>query len=229
MCPTSIDGIVQTGIFFLRNGGKVATGKDTGRAGAAAAQLGSLTDKVSSTTSIFGDVAKSATNFLDNGILAVAEKTGTTKAVKAFAKKSAETSGTSSIFGAVAQKAVNPLLIGAAGIRVLKDDDQYAALIEEGSAMGIMLSAEKLMKNTKNSFFKLTDCTDDVLKDTIEHSDGAKKILANAAEKFKGLSKQGKTAAKVGIGLLFVAGSIGAYSIGSAIGKKLSGREEPAT
>ncbi len=225
MCPTSIDGIVQTGIFFLRNGGKVASGQDTGRIGATAAQLGSLTDKISSTASIFGYAAKSATSFLDSGILAVAEKTGTTDAVKTLASNA----GTNSIFGAVAQKAVNPLLVGAAGIRILKDEDQYAALIEEGSAMGLMFGCEKLMKTTKNNFFKLTDCPDNVLKDTIEHSKGIKKIFANAADKFKSLTKGQKTAAKVGIGLLFVAGSIGAYSIGKTAGKKLSGRDEQVT
>ncbi len=222
MCPTSVDGIVQTGIFFLRNGGKVATGKDTGRFGAAAAQLGSLTDKISSTTSIFGDVAKSATSVMDKGILAAAEKIGKTDAVKGLA----ESAGTNSIFGAVAQKAVNPLLIGAAGIRILKDDDQYAALIEEGSAMGLMFGAEKVMKTAKNNFLSLTTSADDVLKDTIEHSDGIKKFLAQAAEKFKGLSKNGQTAAKIGLGLLFVAGSVGAYSVGKTVGKKLSGRDE---
>ncbi len=229
MCPTSVDGIVQTGIFFLRNGGKVATGKDTGRFGAATAQLGSLADKVSETTSVFGEAAKSATNVLDSGILALAEKAGKTEAVEAFAKKSAETLGTNSIFGAVAQKAVNPLLIGAAGIRILKDDDQYAALIEEGSAMGLMFGAEKAMRSAKSSFFKLTECTDSALKETIEHSDGIKKIAASAAEKFKGLTKGQQSAARVGIGLLFVAGSIGAYSIGQFIGKKLSGRDKQTT
>ena len=201
MCPTSIDGIVQTGIFFLRNGGKVASGQDTGRIGATAAQLGSLTDKISSTASIFGDAVKTL----------------------------ASNAGTNSIFGAIAQKAVNPLLVGAAGIRILKDEDQYAALIEEGSAMGLMFGCEKLMKTTKNNFFKLTDCPDNVLKDTIKHSKGIKKIFANAADKFKNLTKGQKTAAKVGIGLLFVAGSIGAYSIGKTAGKKLSGRDEQVT
>ena len=225
MCATSIDGIVQTGIFFLRNGGKVASGKDTGRVGAAAAQLGSLTDKVANTTSIFSDAAKSATGFIDKGILAAADKVGKTKAVEAFAQKSAETAGTNSIFGAVASKAINPLLIGAAGIRVLKDDDQYAALIEESSAMGLMFGAEKLMKTTKNSFLTLTTSSDGALKETIEHSDGIKKILAQTAQKFKAMSKNGQTATKIGLGILFV----GAYSIGKTLGKKLSGRDEQAS
>ena len=86
--------------------------------------------------------------------------------------------------------------------------------------MGLMFGCEKLMKTTKNNFFKLTDCPDNVLKDAIKHSKGIKKIFANAADKFKNLTKGQKTAAKVGIGLLFVAGSIGAYSIGKTAGKK---------
>jgi len=224
----SIDGIVQTGVFFLRNGGKVASGKDTGRVGAAAAQLGSLTDKVANTASIFSDAAKSATGFIDKGILTAANKIGKEGAVDAvnkFAQKSAETCGTNSIFGAVASKAINPLLVGAAGIRVLKDDDQYAALIEEGSAMSLMFGAEKLMKSTKNNFLTLTASSDSALKEAI-NSGGLEKILAQTAQKFKGLSKNGQTAAKVGLGLLFVAGSIGAYGIGKTVGKKLSGRDE---
>ncbi len=95
--------------------------------------------------------------------------------------------------------------------------------------MGLMFGAEKVMRNAKSGFFKLTNCADDVLKETIEHSDGIKKIAASAAEKFKGLTKGQQSAARVGIGLLFVAGSIGAYSIGEFIGKKLSGRDKQTT
>ena len=91
--------------------------------------------------------------------------------------------------------------------------------------MSLMFGAEKLMKSTKNNFLTLTASSDSALKEAI-NSGGLEKILAQTAQKFKGLSKNGQTAAKVGLGLLFVAGSIGAYGIGKTVGKKLSGRDE---
>lgn len=225
MCAGSVDGIVQTGIFFIRNGGKVATGSDKGRIGVAGAQLGSLTDKVASGASIFGNeisgAAQSVLNTADTGILAIADKMGCADAAKNLAAEA----GTKSIFGAVAQKAVNPLLIGAAGIRILKDDDQYAALIEEGSAMGLMFGAEKLMKTQRKALYSLADGSEAALKEAA-NSGGMQKILSAAAKKFKGLSKGQKTAAKVGLEVLFVAGSILAYSVGKKIGKALSHRED---
>lgn len=107
-----ISGIVQTGIFCARNGSKVATGKDTGRIGATAAQAASMTDKVAASgSSIFGgkiaETASAITEFADKGILKAAEKLGKTEAAQGLVKSA----GTNSIFGAVAQKAVNPLLI----------------------------------------------------------------------------------------------------------------------
>lgn len=226
MCAGSIDGLVQTGIFFLRNSGKVATGKDTGRAGAAGAQLASLTDKVASEASIFGKTisgaAKSVTGAIDDGILAFADGIGAKEAAKGL-KASA---GTSSIFGAIAQKAVNPLLLTAAGIRVLKDEDQYSALIEEGCAMGAMFGMEKLMKTAKTSFF---DAAENGIKtaaaDKKGISKGLKNVFSEAVKKYNSLGKTGKGVSKLIMGLAFVAGSIGAYSIGKTIGKKLSGRD----
>lgn len=228
MCAASIDGIVQTGIFFFRNSGKVATGKDTGRIGAAGAQLASLTDKVASEASIFGKTisgaAKTATGVIDDGILAFADSIGAKEAAEGL-KASA---GTSSVFGAIAQKAVNPLLLTAAGIRVLKDEDQYAALIEEGCAMGAMFGMEKLMKTAKTSFFEAAENGIKTAAGTPDKkgiAKGLKNIFNEAVKKYSSFGKTGQGISKVIIGLAFVAGSIGAYSIGKAVGKKLSGRD----
>lgn len=228
-----ISGIVQTGIFCARNGSKVATGKDTGRIGATAAQAASMTDKVAaSESSIFGgkiaETASAITEFADKGILKAAEKLGKTEAAQGLVKSA----GTNSIFGAVAQKAVNPLLIGAASIRVLSDEDQYAALLEEGCAMSLMFSTEKLMTKSKKAFFKaaeegvetLSKSTEPGILNSIKNT--AKEYIGKAAKSYGGLSKNNKTIANIGIGLLFVAGSICAYSIGKTIGTKLSGRDE---
>ncbi len=224
MCAGSVEGIVQTGIFFIRNGGKVASGSDKGRIGVAGAQLGSLTDKVASGASIFGNEISGAAGGIlktaDSGILAITDKMGCTNAVENIAAEA----GTKSVFGALAQKAVNPLLIGAAGIRILKDDDQYAALIEEGSAMGLMFGAEKLMKTQRKTFYALAQGSEAALKEAADLG-GIKKIMSEAAKKFKGLSKGKQTAAKIGLEVLFVAGSVLAYGIGKKIGKALSGRD----
>lgn len=231
MCAGSVDGLVQTGIFFLRNSGKVATGKDTGRVGAAGAQLASLTDKVAEEASIFGNTisgaAKSATNFIDDGILAIAEGIGGQKAVNTL-NGLQEATKAGSVFGAVAQKAVNPLLVTAAGIRILKDDDQYAALIEEGCAMGAMFGAEKLMKIAKNGFFEAAEngvktVAKEAQKTGVKNN--LKNIFNEAVKKYNTFGKTGKGITKVLIGLAFVAGSIGAYTIGKTVGKKLSGRD----
>ena len=228
MCAGSIDGIVQTTVFCLRDGGKVATGKDTGRIGAASAQLCSVTDKVASGSSIFGETisgtASKALAHADDGIMAVANRLGCSESLTNLASKA----GTKSVFGAIAQKAVNPLLVGAAGLRVLNDDDQYAALIEEGCAMGLMFGAEKLMKTQRNNFYKLAEGAADTIGEAAKSS-GVKetlsKVISSSAEKFSKLTKGQKTAAKIGLELLFVAGSICAYSIGKHIGKKLSHRD----
>lgn len=229
MCAGSIDGIVQTTVFCLRNGGKVATGKDTGRVGAASAQLCSVTDKVASSSSIFGETisgtASKALSYADDGIMAVANRLGCNEALTNMASNAS----TKSVFGALAQKAVNPLLIGAAGLRVLNDDDQYAALIEEGCAMGLMFGAEKLMKTQRNNFYKLAEGAIDTIGEAAKSSgvrETLSKVISEAANKFKNLPKGQKTAVKVGLELLFVVGSICAYSVGKYIGKKLSHRDK---
>ena len=69
------------------------------------------------------------------------------------------TTGANSKIGALAQKAVNPLLCVAAGVRVLNDEDQYAALIEETAAMSTMFGAESLMKYLRSSITGSTQAT----------------------------------------------------------------------
>lgn len=227
MCSDPISGIVQTGIFCARNTGKIATGKDTGRLGATGAQLVSLTDKVSHNASIFGEKVLKTIDGADGFICDTLKNMGKEEiadTLKATAKAS-----NGSVVGTIASKAVNPLLVAAAGIRVLKDDDHYAALIEETSAMGMMFGAEKLMKTAKNTFFDIAENGAKEITESKGFTQGIKNLattgLNKAAKWFSGLSKGGQMATKVGIGLLFVAGSITAYNAGKAIGKKLSGRD----
>ena len=96
--------------------------------------------------------------------------------------------------------------------------------------MGMMFGAEKLMKSSKETFFDIAENGTKEITEQTDFIQGIKnlatKALNTAATKFSKLSKGGQTATKVGIGLLFVAGSITAYSIGKTIGKKLTGRDE---
>ena len=85
------------------------------------------------------------TNTADNFICKTLENIGKEGAADTL-KKAAKASNCS-VVGTIASKAVNPLLVGAAGIRVLKDDDQYSALIEETSAMGMMFGYRKTNEN----------------------------------------------------------------------------------
>ena len=118
-----------------------------------------------------------------------------------------------------ASKAVNPLLCVASGIRVLKDDDQYAALVEESCAMGAMFASEKLFKNlianpltgkevktTSKWAKKLTDSLFDLTKNV--QGGGKKKLIAIAAD-----------IALVGVSIL-------TFDAGKKIGKMLTGRDE---
>ena len=121
-------GVCATAIFDIRNMDKVGHG-DTGRVGAVAAQTTNLVNAASrSSIEPVQKAASTALNYIDDAGNVV----GVTNAA-------------SKVTG-LASKAVNPLLCVASGVRVLKDDDQYAALIEEGCAMGAMFAGEKLLK-----------------------------------------------------------------------------------
>ena len=102
-------------------------------------------------------------------------------------------------------------------MRVLNDEDQYAALIEETCAMGTMFAGEKLfktlvsnplsgkeVKSTSELVSKVASSIQDATKNL---SGGKKKLLAIAAD-----------VALVGV-------SIFAFDTGKKVGKMLSGRD----
>ncbi len=225
MCGSIPEGIVRKGIFGTRNFGKHSAVNTA----IGALQWNSVADSVANSASIFGEglsnAASTALEFVDSGILKATDAIGCSDAAKALSASE----GTKSIIGAVANKAVNPLLCVAAGVRVLNDDDQYSALIEEGSAMGLMFGTEKLMKTGTKKFYQIAEKG---ASSVLSESTGIKKTLADtiqkAAKGFSKLTSGQKTLAKIGIDLLFVAGSIGAYTLGKNIGKKITGRDNDA-
>lgn len=193
-------GAVATAIFDCRNVSKVAHG-DTGRVGAVAVQTTNLINAASKSS--VEPVKNSATtilNYVDD------------------AGKAVGISNAASKITGFASKAVNPLLCVASGVRVLKDDDQYSALIEETCAMGTMFASEKLfkklvanpiagkeMKNTTKWVAKIADKVSDSTKNI---KGGKKTLLKIAAD-----------VALVGVSML-------GFNAGKKVGKMLSGRDD---
>ncbi len=230
-------GTVASTVFAARNINKCVSQHDYTRGAVAACQTVSSADAASKGISeIFSGAAKSAGNLLskaDGAVEAVFQKIGGeggTKALNAIT----ESTGAVSKLGAVAQKAVNPLLCVSSGIRVLKDDDQYAALIEEVSAMGAMFGCEAVMKCARNSIVGNTKQTTGLAKKVANVASKSTK-LQGLAEKastwFKNLknTSNGSTKQKlvrIGLDILFVAGSICAFNLGHKVGEILSHRSD---
>lgn len=216
MC--SVEILIPT-IFALRNGVKCFKEGDATRGEVSGAQTLTVLDRIAQSDSIFGPAATKANKalkFIDSGIEKGAKAIGQTEKLD----KLVESSNAVSKAGALAQKLVNPLLCVAAGVRILKDEDQYSALVEETAAMGAMFGAEKLMKTGKNIFYN-SACD---LIDSSQCKNTITKTLSNLGTKFGTLTKGRKTLVQTGIGLAFVAGSILAYDTGKKLGKALTGR-----
>lgn len=195
-------GVFATAIFDIRNWGKVQNG-DTGRCAAAAAQ----------TTNLINAAAKSDISILNTGANAILNNVD--KAGKAFG-----ITNTAKKVTGFASKAVNPLLCVASGIRVLKDDDQYAALIEEGSAMGAMFLAEGMYKKIISN--------PAAGKEIASKSKIIQNISGKVQKMTSGLTGWKKIAAMAALDVGLVGASILSFDIGKKIGKKLSHRENNA-
>lgn len=189
-----------TALYCGRNIGKVHNG-DTGRAGAAMAQ----------TTNLINAASQSSVAPIQKGAAMILH--GVDDAGKYIGVADAASKVTN-----FASKAVNPLLCVGAGVRVIKDDDKYAALIEESAAMGAMFASEKLFK-------KLISCpvAGQEVKSTA-------KWITNIASKItdatKGLTGGKRKLAVIAADLALVGVSILSYDIGKKIAKNFSNREE---
>ena len=229
--------IAASALFAVRNAGKCCKQKEYTRGMVSAWQAVNVLDSTAgSTSSIFSSAAKGAGKVLKNTDKAIEHLVSKSKNSEEILKtfdKMQKTTGAASKIGAIAQKVVNPLLCVSSGVRVLKDDDQCARLIEETSAMGAMFGAEAVMKYARS---KITG--------GVQATTGFSGGVANVMKDYKGLNEtltklKGKfdnlknleggsakqTIAKLAIDALFVAGSIGAFSLGRKIGTKLSHRE----
>ena len=172
--------LVKSGTFGGRNANKVFGENngidDRGRIAATAGQLTNAGKAAAKLDNTLGKGAQAAINAMSSA--------SEHSRILRYANKSASW----------ASDHVNPLLVGAAGYRILVSDDKEAQLKKEVFGMSSMFGVEALMKNFLNS---------DYLKEV--HS--------------KMTNKYAKTALAVIEGLGFVAGSIAASTAGYKVGE----------
>ena len=228
-------GAVSSLAFGVRNAGKVANG-DVGRAPIPFVQS-------------FNAVCDAAANGAKNGFVKVSE--GANKLIEHADKLGAKAgveNASSKIFKTTS-KLVNPLLCGAAGVRVLRDEDKKSALIEETAGLTAMFAGEgiyKAFRNVTESAIKnnsyeniakdLTNCKSkfgltgmmtkkagNILQNAPK--DGVlKKAITGIAEKTKNMSNGKKRALFVAAELGLVGTSILCATLGKKIGYKITGR-----
>ncbi len=173
-----IDAIVRSTLFGLRNADKVTNTDDKGRI---LAEIGQFTNALTNTAELDNKLGKGA----QAAISAMATASKESSVLRAAGK------------GATwAAKNVNPLLIGAAGYRVLIADDKGAALKKETLGMASMFFVEGLMKD----FFKSN-------------------LFTNLKGKVK--NKYIKAGISILEGILFVCGSIAGSKAGYKLGENL--------
>lgn len=228
-------GVVTSVLFAGRNGYKCVNQHEGTRGAVALCQSVSSLDGISSSTSsLFSGLTKSTGNVLkgaDGAIENLFKNIGGEAGEKTLEKITTST-GASTKIGALAQKAVNPLLCVAAGVRVLNDDDQYAALIEETSAMATMFGAESVMKYARSALTNSSQATTGLAGKTanlLSSSSSIKSLAEKASKWYKNLGTSTNGSAKqmivrIGLDALFVGGSILAYNVGKKIGEFFSHR-----
>ena len=172
--------LVKSGTFGGRNANKVFGENngidDRGRIAATAGQLTNAGKAAAKLDNTLGKGAQAAINAMSSA--------SEHSRILRYANKSASW----------ASDHVNPLLVGAAGYRILVSDDKEAQLKKEVFGMSSMFGVEALMKNFLNSEY---------LKEV--HS--------------KMTNKYAKTALAIIEGLGFVAGSIAASTAGYKVGE----------
>lgn len=228
-------GVVTSVLFAGRNGYKCVNQHEGTRGAVALCQSVSSLDGISSSTSsLFSGLTKSTGNVLkgaDSAIENLFKNIGGEAGEKTLEKITTST-GASTKIGALAQKAVNPLLCVAAGVRVLNDDDQYAALIEETSAMATMFGAESVMKYARSALTNSSQATTGLAGKTanlLSSSSSIKGLAEKVSKWYKNLGTSTNGSAKqmivrIGLDALFVGGSILAYNVGKKIGEFFSHR-----
>lgn len=229
-------GAVSSIVFGVRNTKKVAAG-DTGRAPIPVVQS-------------FNAICDTAKNGAKNGFKAMSKSANKLieQADKLGAKAGVK-NASSKVFKATS-KLVNPLLCGAAGVRVLKDEDRKSALIEETAGLSAMFIGEgiyKAFRNVTESAIKnnsyekvakdLANCKSKFgLSGMMTKKAGAilqgassegllKKAVTGIANKTKNMTDGKKRALFIAAELGFVGTSILCATLGKKLGYKITGRD----
>lgn len=200
-------GVVSSSVFAIRNGGKVMNG-DIGRAPLPIVQLFNTAGDLAKMN--IGKVSEQASAFMER-----VDDVG----------KMAGVSNAATKITSVTSKVVNPLLCVASGVRIFKDEDKDAAIIEEGLAMGAMFGAERVAKMARG---KVNTALKNGSLDGIIKNDTVKKAGAKILEKIGKMGKGQKIALFIAAELLFVGISVAAFDIGKKVGKKITGRDDGA-
>ncbi|MBR1977049.1 hypothetical protein IKA15_02080 [bacterium] len=229
-------GAVSSIVFGVRNTKKAVNG-DVGRAPIPVVQS-------------FNAVYDIAENGAKNGFKSISQSAN--KLVKYADKLGAKAgieNATSKVFKTTS-KLINPLLCGAAGVRVLRDEDSKSALIEETAGLSAMFIGEgiyKTFRNVAKSAIK-NNSYEEIAKDLIDcktkfslsgamtkkagsilqgaSNEGVvKKTLTGIANKTRNMSDSKKKALFIAAELGFVGTSILCATLGKKLGYKITGRD----
>ena len=174
-CVCMYDAIVRSTLFGVRNADKVINTNDKGRIFADVGQFANAAKYASKLDNQLGKGAQAAINALGS-----------------VAKESKVLSAVSKGVNLAANN-VNPLLVGAAGYRVLIAEDKATAVKRETLGMGCMFATESLMRE----FFNSTKASN--FKNNIKN-------------------KYARTTISILEGILFVCGSIAGSTFGYKVG-----------
>lgn len=188
---------LSSAIFCVRNVDKTKHG-EVGRSAVAVGQAKKVVDSV---MKIDGKIGKGTTKAIENVIN--------------FSNKSKTLQFSGKIIK-FASDNINPLICVSSGIKVAMAEDKETTFINEAGALSGMFLAEKHAKKGLNKLFESKTVTELCEKG----------VKAADAKGYKAISSAIKSSPTVLKGLFFVFASIGGYTIGSKIAKKITHTNE---
>lgn len=189
---------VASGIFAVRNADKTSNG-EIGRSAVTLGQTAGVVQEVAKYDGMVAKGARSAVSVFSN--LAKQHKTFE------YAEKVTK----------FAVDNVNPLICASGVIKTAMSDDKLKTGITEVAALSAMFAGEAFVKNKYDKFVASKKCQDTIVKAS---KNKYLKPVYDYLEKHKLKGKAGLIIK----GLIFVAGSMTAYTIGHELGDELAHR-----
>lgn len=181
--------VVSSAIFGVRNYEKGNDGHIV-RYAVAAGQAKKVADYVTKLDNVVGKTTKMATDVLS-----------------AASKESIFLEGCGKV-AHFSSTHINPLIVASALVDVVTSENKMDTAITSTTSLGVMFTAEKLMKAHLKDVSKL----------------GCLKGVVNAVDKLAKTTKYGKFIAPLLEGITFVIGSCTAYSVGNKLGNMIIGK-----